>query len=139
MKIPVWPVDMPPSHQWTETTLVPLSFRSRTFWYGGIAIIALVIAICGLQLIRVDTTAPFVHANADLSIPFFYNIDALLILPFVKETVETGTHWQTQRLGAPGIQELYDFLQFFFCFFHASDIFEGHLLCGVVRVDDARF
>lgn len=46
---------------------------------------------------------------ADLSAPFEYDLDALLILPMVKSAVETGTHWRTDRLGAPGVQELYDF------------------------------
>ncbi len=47
--------------------------------------------------------------DVDLSVPFTYEQDALLILPLVKVTVETGTHWTNDRLGAPGIQELYDY------------------------------
>lgn len=47
--------------------------------------------------------------DADLSCPFAYENDALLILPMVKATVETGTHWRNERLGAPGVQELHDF------------------------------
>ena len=46
---------------------------------------------------------------ADLHVPFHYTDDALLILPFVKATVERGSHWRSERLGAPGIQELHDF------------------------------
>jgi hypothetical protein len=47
--------------------------------------------------------------NTDFHAPFQYSQDALLILPFVKATVERGGHWRTERLGAPGIQELHDF------------------------------
>lgn len=47
--------------------------------------------------------------NADLAVPFAYKNDALLILPLVKATVETGDHWTNARLGAPGCQELYDY------------------------------
>jgi len=47
--------------------------------------------------------------KADFSAPFQYEFDAILILPFVKATVERGSHWRNERLGAPGIQELHDF------------------------------
>lgn len=47
--------------------------------------------------------------KADFKVPFQYDYDALLILPFVKGTVERGSHWRNERLGAPGIQELHDF------------------------------
>jgi len=47
--------------------------------------------------------------NVDLSVPFSYKNDALLILPLVKATVEGGDHWTNDRLGAPGRQELYDY------------------------------
>ncbi len=47
--------------------------------------------------------------KADFHAPFTYEYDALLILPLVKTTVENGTHWTNDRLGAPGVQELYDF------------------------------
>jgi len=47
--------------------------------------------------------------KADLKVPFQYEYDALLILPLVKATVERGSHWRNERLGAPGIQELHDF------------------------------
>ncbi|MFO0938641.1 MAG: hypothetical protein U0798_19230 [Gemmataceae bacterium] len=87
----------------------PLSLGKRIAWYGSIAIISLVTAMAGLQLFIVDTKAPYIHANCDFAVPFYYHVDALLILPFVKETIESGTHWHTDRLGAPGIQELYDF------------------------------
>ena len=45
----------------------------------------------------------------DYKAPFTYKQDALLILPFVKATVERGSHWRNERLSAPGIQELHDF------------------------------
>jgi len=47
--------------------------------------------------------------RADFQAPFSYDFDALLILPFVKETVEGGHHWHTPRLGAPAGQDLHDF------------------------------
>ncbi len=73
-------------------------------WYAeaaGLLVTALAsvaVLVAGLRLDRADFHAPFA-----------YEYDALLILPLVKATVETGTHWHTDRLGAPGIQELYDF------------------------------
>ncbi len=47
--------------------------------------------------------------DADFHSPFSYEYDGLLILPYVKATVERGSHWRNERLGAPGIQELHDF------------------------------
>ncbi|OWK36234.1 hypothetical protein [Fimbriiglobus ruber] len=47
--------------------------------------------------------------KADFHAPFAYEYDALLILPFVKTTIDRGSHWRNERLGAPGIQELHDF------------------------------
>jgi hypothetical protein len=47
--------------------------------------------------------------KADLYAPFTYDYDAILILPFVKQVVEGSTHWHTERLGAPGTQDLHDF------------------------------
>ncbi len=47
--------------------------------------------------------------KADFHAPFSYEYDALLILPMVKATIERGSHWRNERLGAPGIQELHDF------------------------------
>jgi hypothetical protein len=51
----------------------------------------------------------------DLHVPLLYHdtrgleSDSLLILPMVKATLEQGSHWACDRLGAPGTQELYDF------------------------------
>lgn len=45
----------------------------------------------------------------DWRVPFASGADTLLILPMVKSAVETGTHWRNERLGAPGVQELYDY------------------------------
>jgi hypothetical protein len=49
--------------------------------------------------------------SADLRAPFSYDQDSLLILPMVKATVEHGIggHWRNERMGAPEVQELYDF------------------------------
>lgn len=66
--------------------------------YGFAAVFTVALLIVGLRLDR-----------ADFSVPFTYEQDVLLILPFVKATVERGSHWRNERLGAPGIQELHDF------------------------------
>ncbi|OWK35881.1 Integral membrane protein [Fimbriiglobus ruber] len=62
------------------------------------ALTAVVVLIVGLRLDR-----------ATLGVPLEYEGDALLILPIAKSAIERGSHWQTERLGAPGTQELYDF------------------------------
>lgn len=73
--------------------------KTRVFWaYAGAVAFTVFALVAGQRLDRADFRAPFV-----------YEYDALLILPLVKETVEGGTHWQTPRLGAPGVQELHDF------------------------------
>ncbi len=61
-------------------------------------LVSILILIFGLKLFETN-----------LSIPFEYDEDTLLILPLVKETVEGGHHWRNARLGAPGVQELHDF------------------------------
>lgn len=67
-------------------------------WHAVAVALTLAFLVAGLRLDR-----------ANFHSPFTYDSDALLILPMVKCTVETGTHWQNKRLGAPGIQELHDF------------------------------
>ena len=76
----------------------PLSLPRRLAGYAVFVLASVAILFAGQRLDR-----------ACLSAPFFYGGDALLILPMVKETVEHGTHWRTERLGAPGVQELHDF------------------------------
>lgn len=78
----------PPRPHWTRELL----------WHALAVALTLTILGAGLRLDR-----------ADLRSPFTYDLDALLILPMVKSTVETGTHWRNDRLGAPGVQELHDF------------------------------
>lgn len=68
------------------------------WWLALAAAVTTAILVAGQRLDR-----------ADFHAPFQYEADALLILPMVKSTVETGTHWRTHRLGAPGEQELHDF------------------------------
>ena len=72
--------------------------RREVGWYSLAIGLTLGILLVGL---RVD--------RADFHAPFAYEQDALLVLPFVKETVEGGSHWHTPRFGAPGTQELHDF------------------------------
>lgn len=74
------------------------SFARRAAGYLLFVLLSVAVLFAGQRLARADFTAPF-----------FYGGDALLILPMVKETVETGSHWRTDRLGAPGVQELHDF------------------------------
>ncbi|WP_088252570.1 hypothetical protein [Fimbriiglobus ruber] len=68
------------------------------FWYSFFVVLTTAILVAGQRLDRTD-----------LRVPFNYSWDALLVIPLVKTTVETGTHWRNDRLGAPGVQELYDF------------------------------
>lgn len=75
-----------------------LSGIQRMLPYLLAASLTCAILVAGLRLDQADFTAPFT-----------YEADALLILPFVKATLERGSHWRNERLGAPGIQELHDF------------------------------
>jgi hypothetical protein len=79
----------------------------RLGWYGGAVGLTCVLVFFGLRLDR-----------ADLRAPFYYDLDALLILPLVKATAERGPggHWRNEHMGAgvatresPEFQELYDF------------------------------
>jgi len=82
------PADLEPIPRWW----------TRAAWYIGAMLLACILATVGMQL-----------WNRDLRAPFYYDLDSLLYLPLVKTTVDHGSHWQTERMGAPGIQELYDF------------------------------
>lgn len=84
------PADRALSARWWE----------RLAWYLGAALLTCVLIFAGLRL-----------DQADLYAPFYYDLDSLLILPMVKSTAENGFggHWRTERLGAPGVLELYDF------------------------------
>ncbi|MBN9121348.1 MAG: hypothetical protein J0I06_19720 [Planctomycetes bacterium] len=78
--------------------VAPATLRERLAWYGGAMLLSCVLVTVGMQLWK-----------RDLKAPFYYDLDALLYLPLVKTTIEHGSHWRTERLGAPGEQELYDF------------------------------
>jgi hypothetical protein len=67
-------------------------------WHVLAALVTAGVLVGGLRLDKADFRAPFT-----------YEYDALLILPFVKATVERGSHWRNERLGAPGVQDLHDF------------------------------
>lgn len=71
---------------------------SRAFGYIFFLTLSVAILVAGQRLDR-----------ADLAAPFEYDDDALLILPLYKSLVETGTPWTIDRLGAPGVHQLYDF------------------------------
>ncbi|MBA4065264.1 MAG: hypothetical protein C0501_16435 [Isosphaera sp.] len=74
--------------------------RDRLAWYAGTALLSCALVAAGLRLDR-----------ADLKAPFYYDLDALLMIPFVKATVERGFggHWRNEQMGAPGVLELHDF------------------------------
>ena len=76
----------------------PYRVLRESWWYLAATLLTAFVLVAGLRLDKADFYAPFT-----------YDYDALLILPFVKEVVEGGTHWRTPRLGAPGVQELHDF------------------------------
>lgn len=86
--LPAAPADLAP----------PPSRRERFAWYAGAALLALVLVCAGLRV-----------GAQDLGAPFYYDLDSLLYLPWVKNIILHGTHWHNDRLGAPGTQELYDF------------------------------
>ncbi len=84
------PADLLPKPRWTE----------RLAWYAGTMILALLLLTFGLRLWQ-----------RNLHAPFYYDLDALLYLPLTRTAVEHGfwNCWHAERLGAPGVQELYDF------------------------------
>jgi hypothetical protein len=72
----------------------------RLVWYAGATVLALLLAVCGMQI-----------WDRDLRAPFYYDLDALLYLPLTRSVIEQGfwNCWHIDRLGAPGTQELFDF------------------------------
>lgn len=80
--------------------LPPPRRRERLAWYAGTMLLALLLATIGMKL-----------WGRNLHAPFYYDLDALLYLPLTRNVVEQGFWdcWHTERLGAPGVQELYDF------------------------------
>jgi len=88
--------------------MIPAASRQRRFaWYVGALTLTCALVFFGLRLDRVS-----------LRSPFYYDLDALLILPMVKATAELGPggHWRIDRMGAgvtadrpPHVTELYDF------------------------------
>ena len=73
-------------------------WAAEAAWHLLAALVTVGVLVAGWRL---DT--------ADFRAPFTYEYDALLILPLVKATIERGSHWTNERLGAPGVQELHDF------------------------------
>jgi hypothetical protein len=89
----------PPAPDLAPADLVPEpSRRERFLWYAGAMALSAVLVTVGMRLWA-----------RDLGAPFFYDLDSLLYLPLVKTLLETGSIYETERLGAPGIQQLYDF------------------------------
>src|SRR5947208_7137791 len=100
--LPAPPAEQPvPAESPAPAELVPApTLRERLAWYvGAAALTGVLLAAC----YRLD--------RADIAAPFYYDEDALLILPLVKATLDRGLfgHWRNERLGYPGIMELYDF------------------------------
>lgn len=50
--------------------------------------------------------------RADLRVPFYYSGDATFYAMSTKAIVENGWYWQNPSLGAPGVQQMYDFPTF---------------------------
>jgi hypothetical protein len=85
---PTAPADLaPPPKRW-----------ERAAWYAGAAVLTCALLAAGYRL-----------DQASLSAPLYYDEDSLLILPMVKVTIERGSHWTNDRLGYPGVMELYDY------------------------------
>lgn len=78
----------------------PPSRRERLAWYAGAMLLSCFLIAGGLRLDAVSLKAPF-----------YYDLDALLMVPLVKATAERGFggHWRNEKMGAPGILELHDF------------------------------
>jgi hypothetical protein len=77
------------------------SRRERAGWYAGAVALTAVLLFAGLRLDAVSLRAPL-----------YYDLDAPLIMPMVKAVLERNSpvgHWRNDRLGYPGVQELYDF------------------------------
>jgi hypothetical protein len=94
------PADLAPQPVWWE----------RLAWYAGAILLSCLLAAVGMKLWA-----------RDLRAPFYYDLDALLYLPLTRTVIEQGfwNFWHADRLGAPGVQLLYDFpiidyLHFFF-------------------------
>src|SRR4029453_5312395 len=106
--IPSSPASNPLVDERAPAEMIPeLSPGRRLAVYVGAVPLPCALAFFGLRLDR-----------ADLRAPFYYDLDALLILPMVKATAQRGPggHWRNQRRGqgvtAPGrteFMELYDF------------------------------
>lgn len=74
------------------------SRRERLAWYAGAMLVSCALVFAGLRL-----------DQQDLRAPLYYDLDALLYLPIAKNVMRHGTHWHNDQMGAPGVQELYDF------------------------------
>jgi hypothetical protein len=74
------------------------SRRERAAWYAGAILLTCILLFTGLRLDSVSIRSPL-----------SYDGDALLIMPMVKSTIESGTHWRIERMGYPGVLELHDF------------------------------
>ena len=81
----------------------PSLFR-RAAYYAGVALAAMALVAVGYRLDAHDLRVPLLYHD-----PHGIDTDSLLILPMVKATLERGSHWRCEHLGAPGIQELHDF------------------------------
>jgi hypothetical protein len=86
---------------------LPPTAARTTPWY--FCVLGYLVAIAATLTILYYGMRLDLLSYEDYKAPFTYKHDALLILPFVKATVERGSHWRNERLSAPGIQELHDF------------------------------
>ncbi|HEX4609145.1 MAG TPA: hypothetical protein VH092_13145, partial [Urbifossiella sp.] len=101
--------------------LPPPSRGVRIAWYAGAVVATAVALAAGMRLVHVTFAPPAagrvtvvevagLRLDAmDLREPLSYDGDVLLIMPMVKATLERGSHWRNERMGYPGVYELYDF------------------------------
>lgn len=69
--------------------------------YFAAALLCLVMLCLFLQIWR-----------ADLRVPFYYSGDSIFYAMSTKGLLENGSYWQNPAIGAPGIQQMYEFPTF---------------------------
>jgi hypothetical protein len=96
------------------------SRRERFAWYAGAAFVTTAVLFFGMRLDVQSLKTPLSYGGGTVAADESgaYGIfgaasrqmpDVLLIMPMVKATLERGSHWQNERMGYPGILQLYDF------------------------------
>jgi len=102
-----------------DTVPVEHPLRERIAWYAFAAFVTCLVIFFGMRLDVVSLRAPLSYGGGtsggkgDFGYAVYGSApqlpDVMLILPMVKATLERGSHWRNERMGYPGILELYDF------------------------------